>query len=496
MILWIIAVLIVLWIVIILTRAALLRTERNKACSMPNFVPLIDIDKKRAVERFVELIRCRTVAPQSDSDKNEDKDFAEFVRFRELLKEFYPLVHENLEYELVDDHSLLYHWVGRNSEKPLLLMAHYDVVPADAAQWSRPPFAGRVEEGAVWGRGTLDTKVTLCGIFEAVEALLSVDFKPDHDIYLAFGHDEEIMGHGAPAIVEVLKKRGIRPEIVLDEGGAIVENIFPGVKKPLAVVGMAEKGVADIEVVLEGSGGHSSTPGRVTPLALISKIILEIEKKPFRAHLPVEVQEMFTILGRHMPFKFRIIFANLWCFKPLLLKMLPLISRELNALCRTTCVFTIAEAGSASNVIPEKVRVLANLRLAAVDPLESALKHLTDHAERVSKKALAGKDPLNLEVRIAHGHNASPSSSTSSSAFRKLTDTVENVFSGTIVTPYIMLGASDSRHYCSISENVLRFSPIQMSREELRSIHGIDERIPVEKFGRVIDFYLNLITRP
>jgi carboxypeptidase PM20D1 len=378
----------------------------------------------------------------------------------------------------------------------MLLMAHYDVVPADERQWSKPPFAGIIEDGVLWGRGSIDTKITFCAIFEAAEALLSLGFMPMQDIYFAFGHDEETRGEGAPAIVAVLQARGIRPEMVLDEGGAIVQNLFPGVKEPIAVVGMAEKGVLDVEFVLEGSGGHSSTPGRVNPMGVMSKIILRVDKNPFRAHLPVEVREMFSVLGRHMPFGFKIIFANLWCFKPLLLVLLPLIGRELNALCRTTCVFTMAEASSASNVIPERVRAVANLRLAALDTVDNALKHLSRQAMIASKKAREGADPLKLRVSVVSGHNASPSCSTAAEAYRKLSGTIESVFRGTVVTPYIMLGASDSRHFCTISNNVLRFSPIKLSKEELRSIHGIDEKLAVEKVGKVVEFYAALITRP
>jgi carboxypeptidase PM20D1 len=282
--------------------------------------------------------------------------------------------------------------------------------------------------------------------------------------------------------------------MVLDEGGAIVRDIFPGVKQPIAVVGMAEKGVMDLEVILEGSGGHSSTPGRQNPLGVMSKIIQQVEKNPFKAHLPVVVREMFTVLGGHMPFSFKIIFANLWCFKPLLLALLPLISRELNALCRTTCVFTMIKASDASNVIPEKVRAVANLRLAAIDSREKALQHVRAQAVAASEKATKGEAGLKLRVEMVQGHNASPSSDTASEAYKRLSAAVENVFKGTVVTPYIMLGASDSRHYCAISDNVLRFSPIEMSKEELRSIHGLDEKLPVEKLGRVVDFYITLIT--
>lgn len=496
MVLWIILGVILIWLAIILIRAAMLKPDQDQGCPLPNLEP-IRADSSEVAERLAGMIRCKTVAPASAEKAGEEEPgYDDFIKLRSLIKEFYPLTHEQLEHEVVNDHSLLYRWPGRSSDKPMLLMAHYDVVPADDRQWSKPPFGGMIEDGVLWGRGAIDTKITFCAIFEAAEALLATGFKPAQDIYFAFGHDEETMGTGAPAIVEVLKVRGIRPEMVLDEGGAIVNNIFPGVKEPIAVVGMAEKGVTDIEFVIEGPGGHSSTPGRVNPMGVMSRIILRVDKNPFRAHLPVEVREMFSVLGRHMPFGFRIIFANLWCFKPLLLALLPLIGRELNALCRTTCVFTMAEASSASNVIPDRVRTVANLRLAAIDPIESALKHLTDQAMIVSKKAREGSDPLKLSVSVVKGHNASPSSSTDSDAYRKLSGTIESVFRGTVVTPYIMLGASDSRHFCAISDNVMRFSPIKLSKEELRSIHGIDEKIAVEKIGKVVEFYTTLITRP
>jgi len=484
------------WLLIIIIQALIFRPHQGKSCPMPAFEPPAQVDKMKAAEHLAKLISCRTVDPLKDEGDLSSGSFAEFEKFRSFLPEFYPLVHKDLAHELINGHSMLYHWPGRNKNKPLVLMAHYDVVPADLKQWSKPPFAGLIEEELIWGRGALDTKSTLCGIFEAVEALLAVGYKPDQDVYLAFGHDEETMGSGAPSIVEVLRERGVSPALVLDEGGAIVENMFPGIKKPIAVVGMAEKGVADLEVVIEGSGGHSSTPGRLNPLTTLSKIILQVDRNPFKASLPVEVKEMFDLLGRQMPFSYRLLFANLWCFKPLLLKLLPLISRELNALCRTTAIFTIVEAGSASNVIPEKVRAVANLRLAAADPLEKALQHISNLAMSASKKARQTADQLKVSVQVVHGHNASPSSPTSSPEYRKLVETIEAKFENTIVTPYIMLGASDARHFCAICDNVMRFSPIRMSKEELRSIHGHDEGITVDKLETIIHFYISLISRP
>jgi len=493
MLLWFIMGLLVAFIALLLIRAALFKPAEGKPGSYAVINELPVNQTAEAAERFAELIRCRTIHPEKAGENWSPDDYSEFVRFRELLEKFYPLVHQAMERELVNDHSLLYRWPGQNSEQPLVLMAHYDVVPAEDEQWSHPPFSGKISEEQVWGRGSLDTKCTLFGIMEAAEALLKDGFKPKQDLYLAFGHDEETMGKGAPAIVELLKTRNARPVMVLDEGGAIIEGVFPGVKQPIAVVGMTEKGLTDIEVLLEGSGGHASTPDRINPLAVMSKVILQLDKNPFPASMPVEVREMFSILGKHMPFGLRIIFANLWCFKPLLMAALPLVGRELNALCRTTCVFTMAEASKAANVIPDRVRVVANLRLAATETCDQALEYVTGQALQATVRARKAKDPLKLSVKRIYGHDASPSTSPDSAAYHKLVEVVGSVFQNVLVTPYIMLGASDSRHFCAICDQVLRFSPLKMSKEELRSIHGINEKISFDQLSGVVAFYYNLV---
>lgn len=479
------AALLGLWAVVILTRAALYRPLATEAVAPA--LPEVVVDGEQAARRLSEMIRCRTVKP------GEGEGYEQFDRFRRLLRDFYPLAHDALEGETVKEHNLLYRWPGRGGERPLVLMAHYDVVPASGEQWSHPPFDGVIEAGVIWGRGALDTKNTLCGIFEAVEALLGAGYRPEQDIYLAFGHDEETMGRGALAIVEELRARGVRPEMVLDEGGAVLSGMFPGVKRPIAVVGTAEKGFVNIEVVLQGGGGHSSAPDQHNPLAVLSRIILNVEKNPFEAHLPGELLELFTAVGRHMPFALRVIFANLWCFKPLLKVLVPRLGREMNALCRTTAVFTMAEGSSASNVVPDRVRAVVNLRNAARDPLDKALAHIRSRAAAASEKARRAADPLRLEVNLLNGHDASPSSSTASAAYALLVRTVKTVFPQAVVTPYIMLGATDARHFHAISDNVLRFSPMALSKEELRSIHGVDEKITVEQLSGVVTFYLNLI---
>ncbi|MEW5784147.1 MAG: M20/M25/M40 family metallo-hydrolase [Bacillota bacterium] len=484
---WFLAGLSLLWAVVLLIRAAILRPGREQS-SWPA-QPEIAIDQDKAAVHLSKLLQCKTV---SHIDQNK-VDFTEFEQFRRLLMEFYPAAHQALQFELVNGHALLYRWKGQTGEAPLLLMAHYDVVPADATRWKRPPFAGLIEEGVIWGRGALDTKGTLCGIFEAVEKLAADGFKPVTDIYLAFSHDEETMGRGAHAIVDLLKSRGIRLAAVLDEGGAVVEKVFPGVNKPIAVVGLAEKGVADLEFIVEGKGGHASTPGRYTPLTVMSAIITRVDQHPFKAHLPVETKAMLAVLGKEMPFRYRIIFANLWCFKGLIAFLFPRLGKETNAMCRSTCVFTMAEGSCASNVLPGRVRTVANLRLTARDPVDRALEHVSKQAMAASKKARNAKDALAVNVKLIQGHNASPSAKTSSSAYKKLSEAVHAVYPEAVVSPYLMMAATDSRHYCAICDNVLRFSPIEMSVEERDSIHAADERIPVEKLRKVIEFYIKLV---
>lgn len=487
----IIFIVLLIWLAVIMIRAAAFKPPLIGKSQSPALPAQFDLDK--AANHLAALIRCRTVLPEGDQNTDYNQGYAEFIQFRQLLLDFYPRVHRELEQEILCEHSLLFRWKGKSSDKPLVLMAHYDVVPAAENQWRYPPFDGVISDGVIWGRGALDTKSSLCGIFEAVEALLINGFMPENDIYLAFGHDEETASRGAPAIVETLRSRDIYPAMVLDEGGAIIEGIFPGVNLPTAVVGMAEKGVANVEFSLEGSGGHSSTPGKINPLGEMSKIILHLAGKPFPAHLPPEVRQMFNVLGRHTPFYLKIVFANLWCFEPLLLRLVPLFGRELNALCRSTAVFTMIEGSKAPNVIPDRVSAVANLRLVARDPLEQALQHLDKEAKIAAKKAGTGKEPLSLEVKLLAGNNASPSADYHSPFYKILEETIGQTFHETLVTPYLMLGASDSRHYCKICENVLRFSPLQMNKEELDSIHGVDERITVEKLGKVVEFYLHLI---
>lgn len=439
----------------------------------------VSVDGARAAEHLAAMIRCRTVS-------NRDKTFedgAEFEKFRALLIDSYPHIHAVCERERIGRHGLLYRWPGQSAEHPTVLMAHYDVVPpGDQAAWTRPPFDAVIEDGVLWGRGTLDTKGTLCGVLEAAETLIEKGFVPKQDVYFAFAGDEEIAGDGAPQIVDVLEARHVRPALVVDEGGAVVEHVFPGVKQPCALVGIGEKGMMEAEFTVLSQGGHASSPPPHTPVGVLARAVVAVEAHPFPRHLTPPAAEMFDTLGRRSTFLYRMIFANLWCFAPLLDRMCKKQGGELNALLRTTCAFTMMEGSRQTNVLPPSAKVGANLRLVGGDTMESALRRLR----------VLVRDP-DIDIQAVHGMNPSPYSNTQGEGWQRIKTAIGQSWPEAIVSPYLMIACSDSRHYCRISDSVMRFSAMALSGEERALIHGNNERIPLQKIADTVAFYQRLM---
>ncbi|MCU1546023.1 MAG: acetylornithine deacetylase, partial [Homoserinimonas sp.] len=408
--------------------------------------PLPPRDDSGAIARLQELVRIPTVSHPDESQTQ----WSHFEHFIGVLPSLYPMLHATLEREVIGGYSLLYRWKGRSMEAPIVLMAHYDVVPASDEGWKYPPFSATVtgdgNERLIWGRGTLDDKGSLVTVLEAVEGHVAAGFVPANDVYLSFGHNEETAGDGAGHVVETLARRGVRPALVLDEGGAVVEGIFPGVGEPIAVVGVAEKGVLTLTMTVDQEGGHASTPPRVTATARLAKAIVAMGRRRFRAGFTATNLEMIGTLGAHARNPLKLIFTNLWLTKRLLLVLFDRLGDETSAMVRTTHAVTQLSASQAANVLAERAVATVNIRVAVGSSVAEAVEHV--------RKAI--RDPA-VQLDVFHPSEPSPVSPTSGPAWTVIKNAIEETYPGTIVTPYVMLGASDSRHFTSISEHVYRF---------------------------------------
>ncbi len=461
-------------IAFILIRTLLFRPEKHeKVTAEP-----LTFNRDKIVEDMVDMICCKTVSNRDEAMV----DRAEFAKFEALLKERFPLIHEKCEFHKIGKTGLLYCLKGKSSEKPSVCMAHYDVVPIEEEGWTKPAFEGLIEDGCIWGRGTLDTKGTLCGVMEALEQLLEEGYVPENDLYLSFSGEEEIDGNSCADIVSYLDQKGIKPAIVVDEGGAVVDNVFPGVPGQCALIGIGEKGSVNMDFTIDSQGGHASTPPRHTILGQLSQAAVDIERHPFKRQLTKPTAEMFDTLGRHSTFLYRMIFANLWLFEPVLDMICKKSGGELNALMRTTVAITRMEGSKAYNVLPPKATMGINMRLLGKDTIESATEYLKDVI-----------DNENISIELVNGMNPSIYSDTSCEEWHKLGDVIRQTWPEAIVSPYLMMACSDSRHYCRITDRVYRFSAMHLSKEERGMIHGNDERVPIATLIKTVEFYMRLL---
>ena len=440
----------------------------------------ITFDQDAAADALAQLIRCKTISYYDHSLEDD----AEFEKLIALLPKLYPQVFETCEFQQLPDRALLFRWPGKQAGNPAVLMAHYDVVPVNEENWDKPAFEGIIEDGILWGRGTLDTKSTVNGVLFAANHLMGEGWQPEHDIYFAFSGGEEVNGNGAPNIVQYFEDHGLEPSIVVDEGGAVVENVFPGVKKPCAVVGIAEKGMMNAQYRTVSAGGHASAPKPHTPVGTLAAACKKVEDHPFPMHLTKPAAEMFDTLGRHSTLLYRIIFANLWCFGWVLDLLGKKSGGEMNALLRTTSAFTQMEGSTAPNVIPPEAKMVANMRLNPADSVASALEYL--------QKTV--KDP-SVEITVLNAFEPSRISRTDCEAWEMLSSTVAETWPGCLVTPYLMVACSDSRHWGRISDKVYRFCPMEMSNQERSTIHGNNERIRLSCIAQCVEFYIRLMRK-
>jgi carboxypeptidase PM20D1 len=447
-------------------------------------IPKLHVDDG-AIERFAGAIRVPTVSRGEGSQT----DFAALELLRRHLEACFPRAHATLAREVVGGQSLLYTWKGMDqSATPVLLMAHMDVVPVEPgteSSWTHGPFSGDVADGFVWGRGTLDDKVGVMAILEAVEILLKQEFRPRQMILLAFGHDEEIGGQeGAARIAALLKSRGVRVKYALDEGMVITHGVVPGLNPPAALIGIAEKGYASVELTAVSPGGHSSMPPPQTAAGIVAAAVAALESHPMPAALDGPMAQMFDRLAPEMPFWRRLPLWNRWLFDALIVGQLESLPTT-NATLRTTTAATIIEAGVKDNVLPARARAVVNFRIKPGETVKDVLAHVTKVV-----------NDRRVEIRLVEpgsGQDPSPQSKTTSWGFRTIERTIRQVMPEAVVAPALVVGATDTRHYQALADDVYRFLPFVLRPDDMARIHGTDERISVEGYANCVRFYVQLL---
>jgi carboxypeptidase PM20D1 len=443
----------------------------------------LPLNKESIAERLSGMIKIKTLT----SDSMDGFDREAFLGFHKYLKKTYPLVHKKLEHEVVNEYALLYRWKGEGSNKrPFLMMAHMDVVPADertADKWEHAPFSGDIADGYVWGRGTIDMKGQLAAVMESVEYLLDEGFKPDRDIYIALGFDEERMGVlGAKHIADLLDTRGVRLDFVIDEGGVFMDGAEMGINGNIATIGICEKGYADIKLTAESSGGHSSRPPKRTAVGALAKAIVALEKHQMKPALNETLRLMLDTVGGYMRFPKNVIAANLPLTKPLLIK--GFISKPAGAaMVRTTTAPTMLQGSSAPNVLAEKAEAVVNFRLSPDDNMDKLLKHI--------KKTVGSG--INVEVLVPP--HPSKVSSLDSEAYHIIEQTAKELFGGHIITPYLMVATTDSRWFTGIAEGVYLLEPFRSLSEDYRKIHAVGERLKIDSLCEGVEFFIRLVKK-
>ena len=475
------------FVFIVLVTVILVNSHLQTSKQLKEVPPAVEIklDKTELAKRLKGAIRFRTIS-QQDAVK---LDGPEFLGFHAFLQKSYPKVHRMLKREVVNDYSLLYTWEGSDAgQKATLLVAHMDVVPPGSeGDWSHLPFSGHNDGEYIWGRGTMDDKVSVLSIFEAVESLLSKGFKPKHTIYLAFGHDEEVGGlNGAAKIGALLRSRNVRLKYVLDEGGYITNRIIPGVSAPVALIGIAEKGYMTLALTVKedktnGDCGHSSMPPAQTTIGILSSAIQKLEANPMPAKITGPVRLMFDYLSPEMDLARRVVFANLWLLEPLVKRQLSTFPAT-NAIIRTTTAVTMIKGGVRENVLPCEATALVNFRILPGDTLSSVTQHV---------RSVLG-DPR-ITITLLSSNEPGPASRTVSVGFQAIERSVRQIFPKVLVAPSLTIGGTDSKHYVSLSDAIYRFFPLRLNRDDLPRIHGTNERIAIDNYVNAVRFYVQLI---
>jgi carboxypeptidase PM20D1 len=446
-------------------------------------IPPLALDRLALASRLSDAVQVATVS-QGDEDGAPPEALRELHR---RLERSFPRLHRTLTRELVAGGSLLYRWAGSDADaEPVLLMGHLDVVPVEPGteeHWTHPPFSGAIDGRFVWGRGTLDDKVSVLALCEAAELLIEKGFAPRRTLYLAFGHDEEIGGNaGAAAIAQRLADRNVRLAFTLDEGmGIAAQGLIPTVHRDVALIGIAEKGYLTLELVARASGGHSSTPPPRTAIGRLSGAVARLEADPLPEAIRGPVALMFDDVADQTAFGLRLLIRNRWLFSPLIRAALRREPAQA-AMLHTTTAPTVLRAGVKDNVLPSEAHAMVNFRILPGDTVDGVIDHV--------RAAVA--DP-GIELRVVSAREASPVADPDSAAFRTVARTIREVFPDTVVAPTLVLGGTDSKHYTAVADQSFRFVPLRLAPDDLKRIHGTDERIAIDDYVGVVRFFVRLM---
>ncbi|WP_235997125.1 M20/M25/M40 family metallo-hydrolase [Aestuariimicrobium ganziense] len=432
----------------------------------------------------LDALRALVAIPTVSHPDPADDDVAAFDAFHAELARQFPRIHADLDLTPIGRHGLLVRWRGRSQDRPVVLMAHLDVVGVDEqAPWQHPPFSADVVDRAVWGRGTLDDKGSLVALFSAVEGLLAEGFVPAQDVWLSVGDDEEVGGSCAEAAVAWLEREGVRPRFVLDEGGAVAADALPGVKRPVAVIGVAEKGTTDLRLVCEGRGGHSSTPAAKGPTWRIARALMRLERSPMPARLPGTVAEMMRRVADEVPTVVGGLLRRADRLEPVLVRALGVAGAEAAAMTRTTIAATTLSGSPGRNVLATRAEAGLNARILPGDTVDDVMTHV--------RKVVRDR---HVTVELVRAGEATPvSPSTGDEAFELLEGLVARHFREAMVTPYLVMGATDARHFTRICDRVYRFTPLRMSKAQRASLHSYDEHLLVGDLEAGVAWYRSLV---
>lgn len=443
---------------------------------------------EQAVEKLAAALRIATVAAADGGDVDP------LLRWQALMVELFPAVHATLEYSFPDPWQMVYRWEPASASRdaaPILLMAHYDVVPADPHGWSVKPFGGTIRDGAVWGRGALDNKLSHIAILQAIEELVAAGFSPSRPIYLAFGGDEETGGRrGAAAIARAFARDGVRFAMVLDEGAAVARDIVPSVRGATGLIGCAEKGHINVRVSATGGGGHASNPPRIDGITRLSHALARIMRTPLPAQRTATTTEFIQALGRtvgglqgwmlrHYPYTAPLIHRAL--------RQTP----QTDAMIRTTHVPTMLSGSDAPNVLPREAHASVNIRLLPGERMDSVVAELR---RRAHAEAEAHAEAVTIALTEDWDNNEAPPESPASGYwYSRVAAAIRTTWGDIPVLPYLVTATTDSRHYVQCADAIYRFVPMELTSTDLAGIHGVDEHVSIENITRAVRFYRTLI---